>query len=375
MAATPDNYINSVSAPQTVSGEKTYATLWASVDIESRHLITRVWAEIIPPSMPPEPFTIDLKDTDDDGIYEETYTSFTEEGDYLIIIYAVDKEGDSSSSSYMQTYVTRDVNADDYEQDDKFTQANAVTINDKNFQNHNFHDEGDEDWIKFYGISGEIYITEVNNKNSHCDVVIEIIDTDGTTVLAVSENEETAGKENSLEWFCPQDGLYYVKFRNMNPNHFDRYMKYDLRILIKIGPDDKYITGRVTDAISGRPIEGATIKTDGGASGTSSDNGMYNMLQEPSKYTLTLTAEADGYEKFEIQVIVEEDITRNINMMLAKGNVNGDRSTDLADAVLVLQIMVGQTELFFYKQTEINNNKRIGLEEAIYILQKTAELR
>ncbi len=59
------------------------------------------------------------------------------------------------------------------------------------------------------------------------------------------------------------------------------------------------------------------------------------------------------------------------------GDVNGDRTVTLADAILALQIAAGVTPAgqAVTNTADINNDGRIGMAEAIYILQKMAGLR
>jgi uncharacterized delta-60 repeat protein len=57
------------------------------------------------------------------------------------------------------------------------------------------------------------------------------------------------------------------------------------------------------------------------------------------------------------------------------GNVNQDQVIDLADAILALQVTTGQVSLPVYKEADVDGDHRIGLAEAIYVLQKIADLR
>ncbi len=98
--------------------------------------------------------------------------------------------------------------------------------------------------------------------------------------------------------------------------------------------------------------------------------------------TYTLIAEAAGYEKFETQVtpIRGGSITQNIPMTLATvapGDMNGDGAISLADAVLALQMEAGDLgfSLDVHKQADVNRDGRIGVEEALYVLQEASGLR
>lgn len=58
------------------------------------------------------------------------------------------------------------------------------------------------------------------------------------------------------------------------------------------------------------------------------------------------------------------------------GDINDDETVDLIDLILALQISSGRNlSAVIHQESDINNNGSIGMEEAIYILQKSAEIR
>jgi hypothetical protein len=61
-----------------------------------------------------------------------------------------------------------------------------------------------------------------------------------------------------------------------------------------------------------------------------------------------------------------------------KGDVDGNLSIDLADAILALRIVAGSAlpnPGVATATSDVNNDRRIGIEEVIYILQKVANSR
>jgi len=55
------------------------------------------------------------------------------------------------------------------------------------------------------------------------------------------------------------------------------------------------------------------------------------------------------------------------------GDFNRDGNTDLADAIIALQICTGiKPTVSINKTAEVNGDARIGVEDAIYILQQIA---
>jgi hypothetical protein len=59
-----------------------------------------------------------------------------------------------------------------------------------------------------------------------------------------------------------------------------------------------------------------------------------------------------------------------------RGDINGDGTVDLADAVSALQILVGlEPSTAVRKEADVNGDGQIGLEEVMYIIQEAAGLR
>lgn len=58
------------------------------------------------------------------------------------------------------------------------------------------------------------------------------------------------------------------------------------------------------------------------------------------------------------------------------GDIDNNQAVGLADAILALQIAAGiSPPSTIYKEADLNGDGKIGIIEAIYILQKTAGLR
>jgi uncharacterized repeat protein (TIGR02543 family) len=57
-------------------------------------------------------------------------------------------------------------------------------------------------------------------------------------------------------------------------------------------------------------------------------------------------------------------------------DINHDEHVNLADAILALQVLAGiAPQQTVYKEADVNNDGKIGLQEVIYILQKVADTR
>ncbi len=326
-------FVNNVSDPQILSGG-TSATLWASgvIDAES------VWALILPPDVNPETSdipiselpTIELTDPDGNHIYEGVYNGFDTEGTYVIVIkaktdreiYSYVQEAMTFQTIYsppMYTSVTNTsgdpgIDPDSYEDDDTYSQANVIVLNDYTPQSHNFHDaedsygDGDVDWVKFYGLSGETYKIKAYNLGVVCDVIIRLYDSNGTTLLAGPKNDAGPGQDEFLEWTCPQEGVYYVKISSANTN-FGENVKYDLKVYKPIGGEPGKLIGRVTDSMD-NGIGNAVVKASLGST-ISYPNGYYFLVLPSGTHGVTVTADGFAPAQDDVTIQAGNDTTRN----------------------------------------------------------------
>ncbi|MCX5846568.1 MAG: hypothetical protein NTW12_09490 [Deltaproteobacteria bacterium] len=65
-----------------------------------------------------------------------------------------------------------------------------------------------------------------------------------------------------------------------------------------------------------------------------------------------------------------------ITKIIVTGDLNGDTFITLADAIMTMQVLSGITpNQSIVQSAEVNSDGKIGMPEAIYILQKAADLR
>ncbi|QTA92340.1 PEGA domain-containing protein [Desulfonema magnum] len=213
-------------------------------------------------------------------------------------------------------------NYDEYEEDDKFSQARVIVINNSadsakngdSVQPHNFHDAGDEDWMMFYGIAGQIYTVhaETESLGSNCDPVIELYDTDGVTLLK-SKNDGIEGKNETLLWKdCSRDDIYYVRLRSFSPDAFGEDTAYELTVYNPEATFPGDIIGNIFDPYSEKKVLGARIKTNANRSAISNYCYCYFYCRRDfciyfhPAGTFTLTVEASGYKTFSTEVTVRQ---------------------------------------------------------------------
>jgi len=281
-------------------------------------------------------------------------------------------------------FVEETFEPDDYEADDTPDQAGIIVLNDtRGPQRHNFHDAGDEDWIKFFGISGQVYTIEAKNLSANCDIVIELYGTDGTTSIATQDTNGDEQADEILDWLCPQEGVYYLRYKNYSSDFYGENTEYDLQVFRPHSCSVGTVTGTVTDGDSGEGIGHTQIRTDKGDSAISDADGAYTMAVIACNAATAVIADAFGYNIYEDALTVSEGGTTEKNIAMTsntKGDINGDTKVDLADAVLGLKVMAGTDVSGLIRPSyassgdDVNGDDKVGLEEVSYILQVTSGL-
>ena len=221
---------------------------------------------------------------------------------------------------------------DQYEDDDSPALARVITMNSvKDPQRHNFHDAGDADWVKFYGITKRpaiAYKIELKNIGANAQAGIELYDSDGKTLL-LSNNDE--GEDIVLTFDCRKQGVYYIKIANHSPDLFGEGTEYELSISFPTGPiaGTGVISGMITDAATGAVIDGALIKTSGSVSDISTD-GFYLMLHPAGFFTVSVTATGYPTRVVSCTVTSGETLTQDIALGAA---VSDNGSICLAESL------------------------------------------
>ncbi len=343
--------VKRVSDPQTISSE-TEATIWASgvIDAES------VWALIIPPDVNPNnPSTpietlpsIQLTDLNGDHIYQGTLPGFEIEGTYVIVVkaqatkevYSYVQEAMINQTIYsppLYTSVTKtsgvqSIDPDSHEEDDTFSQANPIVVNDYTPQSHNFHDVGDVDWVKFYGLLSEIYKVKAYSLGVTCDVVVELYGSDATTLLAGPINTAGAGGDEYFEWTCPQEDVYYLKINNTNANYGEN-VNYDLKVYRPIGGEPGKLIGRVTDSqdngIGDAHVKATLGSTTLGAT-WSYPNGYFLLVLPSGTHIVSVTASGYIPDQAEVAIQAGNDTARDF-VLGPEVDTDGDGISDSID--------------------------------------------
>jgi len=108
---------------------------------------------------------------------------------------------------------------DGFEDDDSFENASFISLIDGEFQEHNFHDADDEDWIVFYAFDTNTYEIKVFEEGINVDAKLELFSSDGSTWLMERDGLDV----DSETLFLPNDiisidesSLFFVKITNVN---------------------------------------------------------------------------------------------------------------------------------------------------------------
>jgi len=117
---------------------------------------------------------------------------------------------------------------DEYEPDDVYGQATWITVN-GGAQAHNFHDEGDYDWVRFTASEGHNYVIETFNLAARCDTLVHLYDTDGTTLI-MQDDDGGGGRASRIAWTAGSGGTYFVRVKHRSSSEYGESTEYDLRV-------------------------------------------------------------------------------------------------------------------------------------------------
>lgn len=203
--------------------------------------------------------------------------------------------------------------ADSYETDDSYESARIVVLNDFPGQSRTLHHNLDEDWVMFYGLGDEVYVVDANNPGDGINILLELYDADGTTLLK-TRDDTSLGEDETLTFFCSKDAVYYVRVRHQPDSVYGSNTDYELSIYRPHSCFTGIITGVVSDADSGLPIYRAKLKTNENDSSLSNQDGSYELIACITANEISITA--DGYEGDLESVTVNENETVNIDFAL-----------------------------------------------------------
>lgn len=317
---------------------------------------------------------------DDDGTTNRLYSgvSFSAQScaEYRVALGGY--QGDTGDFILNWRYPPANENPDTWEDDDTPDQANIIVLNNKTMQRHYFQDQNDVDWVKFYAVNEQLpYGFNVLNRSSETNVVIDLYDTDGQTLLKTADYY-LDGQNEYLSWYCTKEGVYFIKISNANSAVHGEDTAYDLQAFLEVAEDAGVIKGRVK-SMGDTLLYGVRIKSSNNVPALSHEDGSYFMKLGPGN--LTLFAELEGFKLFETEIVVEANDVRSFHIQMEPvaefpmGDTSGDHAVDLKDAILALKALTGNHDKkqMLFLESDVNSDDRVGMEEAIYILKEVAK--
>jgi len=176
-------------------------------------------------------------------------------------------------------------------------------------QSHNFHQTGDEDWVKFYAKPGQTYRISVTEPGALCNPVIMLYDKNGTGVIPKEIDDHKAGQGEYTDWDCDPDGyyhctedVYYAVIKN-NDSNAGEGTEYTLILSKPSAPFAGLLQGMVYPCC----IQAYLVADFNGkryGESMTLPNGSYYM--PASSGTFLLTVQAQGYHKFNEMVTINE---------------------------------------------------------------------
>lgn len=135
---------------------------------------------------------------------------------------------------------------DVYETDDSKTSASEYLISSMpdcaTTQTHNFHAEGDVDWIRFYGVQGCQYALYIRAPGTLCFPVVELYDSTGATPVVGPIAEGSPGQPVEATLNCTVSGFYYWKVYSFAPLLYGDQTTYTAEIQLTSGANSGLAT-------------------------------------------------------------------------------------------------------------------------------------
>lgn len=245
----------------------------------------------------------------------------------------------------------QDIGNDIYEPDDNPPQASFISLEDGAFQEHNFHDEGDNDWIQFFAIEGVSYTVEVFEADAANDTVLELYGEDGITRIGEPIDDFIEGEGEMLSFDPGQladsdpngddSGIFYVRIFSFNPAIFGVGTSYRLRALHTTGFIPGFLAG-VFKTVSGVPLAGS-LEVVGIGNFAVPSNGSYTLMLPLDTYQVTGTA--SGFRSISTTVsVIAGEITQQDFILEPLFTTNHRPTLDtISDPAAILEDAGAQT--------------------------------
>jgi hypothetical protein len=164
-------------------------------------------------------------------------------------------------------------------------------------KHHTYYPVGDMDYVAFNATAGNYYLAESFRLFDGADTVLDVISTDGVTVLTTNDDFGSS-KASRLAWTAPATGKYYLRSRRFDGgSNYPQFGSYDLRVVESASPFSITLPQILTVS---QPGQGGKFQTLADAIAASSngdtvqilDNGYYSESPVIQNRSLTLKAAA-----------------------------------------------------------------------------------
>ncbi len=148
-----------------------------------------------------------------------------------------------------------------------------------------------------------------------------------------------------------------------------------------VNPTDVIVEGFVFDLTTEAPVPQADLVYGDVPVQADAQGGYAKVIAYQAGFAVPFTA--DGYLDGGFTVdgiaegtVVQRDFGLTPDAALGPGNIDGIGSVDLADAILALKIAAGMDldGVTVSLSGDVNDNDRIGVEEAVFVLREVAEM-
>lgn len=165
---------------------------------------------------------------DDEGVNHGSRLTWqaTAGGDYFVEIQQAENQSAGAETAYELSIVTGLCRPDLYEPDNASATAHVLPL-DGSRQSHNFCPAADHDWTRLDIPADGAYTIETSALAPGSDTVLNLYDTNGTSILATND-DYGLGLASQIVYNFLQAGTYYIEGRHFNPARFGRGTSYML---------------------------------------------------------------------------------------------------------------------------------------------------
>jgi hypothetical protein len=129
-------------------------------------------------------------------------------------------------------------------------------------KHHTLYPAGDVDYVAINAKANSWYLAEALNLTNGADTVLEVLSSDGNTVLAAND-DSSLGAGSQIVWKPAADGKYLIRARRYDSTaNFVQYGSYDLRVLESQTP---FVAGLPATLTVSKPGQGGKYATIAGA--------------------------------------------------------------------------------------------------------------